>query len=87
MFFNRNSYFSGSLNNKGNWDYFIPWYLYYTFKTGILKDYVIFKKGKFKLSFAWYDLWLGIFVDTNKGKLYICLIPTLLITISFKRKN
>ncbi|KUK77669.1 MAG: hypothetical protein XD93_0182 [candidate division WS6 bacterium 34_10] len=50
-----------------------------------MKDYKIFEIGNLKLSFAWYDLWIGLFIDTNKGKLYICLIPTLLVTIKLKK--
>jgi hypothetical protein len=50
-----------------------------------MKDYKISEFGNFKLSFAWYDLWIGLFTDTNRRKLYICLIPTLLITIKLKK--
>lgn len=46
-----------------------------------MKDYILFEKGRFKLSFAWYDIWVGAFIDTTKSKVYICLIPTFLITI------
>lgn len=49
-----------------------------------MKEYKILEIRNFKLSFAWYDLWVGVFVDTNKRKIYICLIPTLLITIKLK---
>lgn len=48
-----------------------------------MKDCIIFEYKNAKLSFAWYDLWIGLFIDKNKKKLYICLIPTLLITIKF----
>jgi len=37
---------------------------------------------KISISFAWYDLWVGVFIDKQKRKIYICPIPTLLLTIS-----
>lgn len=48
-----------------------------------MKDIKLFRKGELRLSIAWYDIWVGAFIDTNKKKLYICPIPFLLITISF----
>ncbi len=48
-----------------------------------MKSFKIFEYKTVKLSFAWYDLWIGLFIDTDKRKIYICLIPTLLITIRF----
>jgi hypothetical protein len=47
-----------------------------------MKELVFYQNKKFKFSFTWYDLWIGAFVDTNKKRLYICFIPTLLITIN-----
>ena len=48
-----------------------------------MKDYILFNTSKFKISFAWYDLWIGVFIDTNKRRIYICPIPTILITINY----
>jgi hypothetical protein len=48
-----------------------------------MKDYKIIELGNVRLSFAWYDLWIGLFVDKEKRKAYICLIPTLLLTIRY----
>ena len=48
-----------------------------------MKDYTILQTSKIEISFAWYDLWIGVFIDTNKKRIYICPIPTLLITISY----
>ncbi len=48
-----------------------------------MKDYIIFEFKNVKISFAWYDLWIGIFVNTDKRRIYICPIPTLLITINY----
>lgn len=25
--------------------------------------------------FRWYDLWIGLFIDTNKRAIYICPMP------------
>lgn len=46
-----------------------------------MTEKILFQNSKFKFSFAWYDLWIGFFVDTNKKRLYICPFPTMLITI------
>jgi len=48
-----------------------------------MKDYKILEIRNFKLSFAWYDLWIGLFIDADKRKLYICIIPALLLTIKY----
>ena len=47
-----------------------------------MKDVKLLKLGRLKVSFAWYDLWFGFFIDSDKKRLYICPIPTLLFTIS-----
>jgi len=49
-----------------------------------MKDILIFQNEKLKISFAWYDLWVGLFVDADKKKLYFCPIPTLLFTIKYE---
>jgi hypothetical protein len=38
--------------------------------------------------FAWYDLWVGIFIDRAKRKVYIFPFPTLgiVITLNENRK-
>ena len=36
---------------------------------------------KATLRFAWYALWVGAYVDTNKRTLYVCPLPCVLITI------
>lgn len=36
------------------------------------------------LLFAWYDLWIGFFIDTKKKYLYIFFIPTIGLIIKFK---
>lgn len=48
-----------------------------------MKEKIFFQNNRLKFSFAWYDLWIGFFIDSSKKKLYICPLPTLLITINF----
>lgn len=43
------------------------------------------KKIKIKLFFAWYDLWIGVFVDRKKRNLYIFPIPMFGILIHFHK--
>lgn len=40
---------------------------------------------KATLSFAWYDLWVGVYVDQAKRRLYICPIPCVLLTIQLRK--
>jgi hypothetical protein len=32
-----------------------------------------------KVYFAWYDLWVGLYVDVKKSVMYICPLPCLVI--------
>lgn len=32
-----------------------------------------------KLFFAWYDIWVGLFIDTKKKAIYLCPIPCVVI--------
>lgn len=32
--------------------------------------------------FAWYDLWVGAYWDRKQRTLYVCPLPTLLITFA-----
>jgi len=48
-----------------------------------MKDKVLYQNTRLKISFAWYDLWIGLFVDSAKRKLYFCPFPTLLFTINY----
>ena len=32
------------------------------------------------LGFAWYDLWVGVFYDVGRRTVYVCPVPTVLIT-------
>lgn len=41
---------------------------------------------KISVFFAWYDFWIGWFYDRVHYTLYICLIPTIVIKITFKYK-
>lgn len=35
--------------------------------------------------FAWYDLWVGVFVDTAKRRVYIFPVPMLGVVVEFPR--
>ena len=35
------------------------------------------------VKFAWYDLWVGAYIDRAKRTLYICPLPTLLIVVRY----
>lgn len=39
---------------------------------------------RISLSFAWYDLWVGVFIDRRKRRIYVCPLPCLLLTIYLK---
>jgi hypothetical protein len=39
---------------------------------------------KITVFFRWYDLWIGIFVDTKGKAWYICPIPMFGVKIQFK---
>jgi len=39
------------------------------------------------VSFAWYDLWIGAYVDREHHRLYVCLLPCLLVTIKWKPRG
>lgn len=36
---------------------------------------------KVRVFFAWYDLWVGIFVDRPKRRVYLCPLPCCVIQI------
>lgn len=36
--------------------------------------------------FAWYDLWIGVFIDTNKRRVYILPLPCLGFVIEFNQE-
>ncbi len=36
---------------------------------------------KVETFFRWYDLWIGVYVDTERHTAYICLLPMLGIKI------
>jgi hypothetical protein len=34
------------------------------------------------IRFAWYDMWVGAYYDREKGTLYVCPLPCLLLTFA-----
>lgn len=41
---------------------------------------------KCNLVFAWYDMWVGVFWDGKKGKLYVLPFPCVGLCFTFKKK-
>jgi hypothetical protein len=41
---------------------------------------------KIKLIFAWYDIWVGVFYDQKKRRIYIFFLPTIGIVIQLYGK-
>lgn len=37
-----------------------------------------------KMMFAWFDIWLGAYIDTKERAIYVCIIPMLPIKISIE---
>lgn len=42
---------------------------------------------KIRLIFAWYDLWVGAFVDTGKRRVYVFPIPCFGIVVQLPSKG
>lgn len=72
---------SGYESGKGLTNFNLGWRADYSRKP---KDKKIFDIGRFRLGFAWYDLWIGVYPDLANKRLYIVLLPTILITIKLK---
>jgi hypothetical protein len=36
---------------------------------------------KITISFAWYDIWVGVYIDRKNRAVYICPLPMLLIKV------
>ena len=41
---------------------------------------------KIRFLFAWYDLWVGIFIDTRKRRVYVFPLPCLGFYVEFPEK-
>jgi hypothetical protein len=37
--------------------------------------------ARIAVRFAWYDLWVGVYIDQPKRIVYVCPLPTLLIEV------
>lgn len=35
------------------------------------------------MSFKWFDLWVGVFVDVAKKVVYVCLVPCVVLKIEW----
>ena len=40
-----------------------------------------------RLILAWYDLWIGVFIDTAKRRVYILPLPCCGIVVEFERQQ
>lgn len=40
---------------------------------------------KLSVFFAWYDAWIGVFVDTKKRAVYVCPIPCVVFKFETRR--
>lgn len=38
---------------------------------------------KISAFFAWYDIWIGVFIDAKKRAVYVCPIPCCVIKLEF----
>ncbi len=38
---------------------------------------------RLKIFFAWYDLWIGAYVDVKGKSLYVCLLPCVVFKLSW----
>jgi hypothetical protein len=43
------------------------------------------RERRVRVKFAWYDLWVGAYIDRAKSVLYICPFPTLLVEVRYGR--
>lgn len=39
---------------------------------------------KIKIFFAWYDFWIGVYINKEAMEVYICIIPCIVIKIWLK---
>ena len=48
-------------------------------------NYQLIKNNKIEINllFAWYDLWIGLFIDNKKKTIYILPFPMIGIVIRF----
>lgn len=42
------------------------------------------EERKVTLSFRWYDLWVGAYIDRKYRKVYICPLPTIVLCIPLR---
>lgn len=57
--------------------------------TEILKTETCVRAARWSVKpiFAWYDLWVGIFWDSRKRKLYILPLPCVGVVIEFPMRH
>ncbi len=40
-------------------------------------------KKRISLNFVWFDMWIGFFVNTDKKKIYFCLLPCIVFSFNY----
>lgn len=45
---------------------------------------LLYQIATFQFFFRWYDLWVGVYIDTSKRAVYICPVPTLGVKASWR---
>ena len=41
---------------------------------------------KIELNFRWFDIWIGVYIDTKNRAIYVCLIPMIVLSIRIADK-
>lgn len=39
------------------------------------------------LSFAWYDLWIGVYIDRTRRTVYVCPVPCLVFKFQWRKSR
>lgn len=42
---------------------------------------------RLKIFFAWYDLWIGAYIDVKDKSLYVCPLPCVVFKFSWSHNN
>lgn len=45
----------------------------------------LLRRGRLTVAFAWFDLWVGLYVDHAAGVLYWCPVPMVVVAWKYRR--
>ena len=45
---------------------------------------ILWSRGRVTLLWAWFDLWIGAYLDVDGKALYLCPVPTICIRVSLE---